>query len=214
MIRKEGLVPFSEEEAFFMEGVREVLVLARKLDDRRSIEFAEIQLMEHGGRPRPLHLTFNHQHALGGIKRKARRLRGLQWLYEVFFKQLDENASDGPAEAEIVELRKKYEELKGIRSNTRGAIIHIGTDLQKFDSLPALVEDKKSLRRAIKGKDPLCEVYGPQDRKWKKLSREEVEACIETMVRGREGLEGLGCEITTSEIIPPSDIVKVESIDL
>ncbi|MCP4364712.1 MAG: hypothetical protein GY800_05370, partial [Planctomycetes bacterium] len=76
---------------------------------------------------------------------------------------------------------------------------------------------KKSLRRAIKGKDPLCEVYGPQDRKWKKLSREEIEACIEAMVRGREGIvgpEGPGCEITTSEVIPPSDIVKVEFVEL
>ncbi|MEE9558605.1 MAG: hypothetical protein V3V94_03880, partial [Candidatus Brocadiales bacterium] len=107
--------------------------------------------------------------------------------------------------------------LKGIRSTTQGAIIHVATDLQKFDSLPSLVEDKKSLRRAIKGKGPLCEVYGPQDRKWKKLPREEVEACVEAMVRGREGvvgLEGLGCEITTSEAIPPPDIVKVEFVQL
>ncbi len=216
-IRKEGLVPFSEQEGFFMECVREVLVLARKLDDRRSIEFAEIQLMEHGERPSPLCLTFSHRHALGEIERKSRRLRALQWLYEVFFEQLDKCPSAKPAEAEIDELRKKYGELKDIRSTTHGAIIHVATDLQKFDSLPTLVEDKKSLRRAIKGKDPLCEVYGPQDRKWKKLSREEVEACIEAMVRGREGIvgpEGLGCEITTSEVIPPSDIVKVEYVQL
>jgi hypothetical protein len=216
-IRKEGLVPFSEQEGFFMECIREVLVLARKLDNRRTIEFAEIQLMEHGERPSPLRLTFSHRHALGEIERKSRRLKALQWLYEVFLEQLDKCASGEPAAAEVDELRKKYGELKGIRSTTQGAIIHVATDLQKFDSLPSLVEDKKSLRRAIKGKGPLCEVYGPQDRKWKKLPREEVEACIEAMVRGREGvagLEGLGCEITTSEVIPPPDIVKVEFVQL
>ncbi len=213
-IRETGLAPFSEGENFFIEGLHDVLALAKKAGDKRSIEFAEIVLLEHLERPRPLQLTFNYHLAQQQARRKVRRLKALVWLYELLFEYLEKNATHRPAEAEIKKLTKNYEELRDIQSNNQGAIIHVGTDLEKFDTLPPIIADKKGLRRTIKGKNPLCKVCGPKDKKWKKLSREEVEACIEMMVRGGGDFEGLGREITTSETIPSSDIIKVETVQL
>ncbi|HCN20444.1 MAG: hypothetical protein A3C38_02365 [Planctomycetes bacterium RIFCSPHIGHO2_02_FULL_50_42] len=213
-IEKVGLVPFSEGENFFIEGVHKVLAIAKRVKDKRSLEFAEILLVEHPERPRALHLTFNHYLAVQQAKKKARRNKALLWLYELFFEQLKKNLDHRPAETEIKELAGNYERLSAVQSANQGVIIHVGTDLKKFDRLPDIIEDKKRLDRAVKGKHPLCKIYGPTDKKWKKLSREEIEACIETMVRGGENFEGLGAEIITSEIIPPSDIVKIEPVQL
>lgn len=213
-IEEAGLVPFSEAEGFFIEAVRETLAMAKKVKDSRSIEFAEILLMEHPERPRALRLTFNHCLAVQQARKKARRNKALLWLYELFFEQLAKNPGQRPAETEIKELTNNYNKLGATQSNSQGVVIHVGTDLKKFDSLPRIIDDKKGLGRAIKGKHPLCKVCGPQDRKWKTLSREEVEDCIEMMVRGGEAFEGLGSEIVTFETIPPSDIIKVETVHL
>ncbi|MFQ5863270.1 MAG: hypothetical protein ACE5IC_09150 [Candidatus Brocadiales bacterium] len=213
-IQKVGLVPFSEGENFFIEGVHDVLALAKKVRDRRSTGFAEIVLMEHPERSRPLQLTFNYHLAIRQAKRKARRLGALQWLYELFFEQLEKNAIPKPVEAEFEELTRNYEKLRNMVPDNLCVVIHVNTDLDKFDTLPPIIEDKKELRRAIKGKNPWCKVYGPKEKKWRKQSREEIEACIETIVRGNKDFKGLGCEIATSETIPPCDIVKIEPVQL
>ncbi|MFQ5957709.1 MAG: hypothetical protein ACE5KK_08050 [Candidatus Brocadiales bacterium] len=213
-IQTVGLIPFSEGENFFIEGVHDVLAIAKKVGDKRSMEYAEIVLMEHPERSKPLQLTFNYRLAAQQAKRKARRFRALLWLYELFFEQIKKNAVPKPAESTFEELTKNYEKLGDIRSDNQGIIIHVSTDLKKFDTIPSIIENKKDLSRAIKGKNPLCKTYGPKDKKWRKQSREEIEACIETIVRGGKGFEGLGCEIITSETIPPSDIVKIEPVQL
>ncbi len=209
-IQSMGLVPFSERENFFIEGVHDVLSIAKKVGDRRCTEFAEIMLMEHSERPRPLQLTFNRRLAILQAKKKTRRLEALQWLYELLIEQVKKNPVPEPAEAEFKKLTENYEKLVELRPGNHGVIIHVNTDLNKFDTLPPIIEDKKELRRAIKGKNPWCKAYGPSNKKWRKQSRDEIEACIETIVRGGEDFDGLGCEIITSETIPPTDIVKIE----
>lgn len=211
-IKENGLLPFYEGDSLFMEGLQGALAMGKKIKDGRSVEFAEILLLEHSERPRPLHLTFNHHFAVQQVNRKLRRLKALQWLYELLFEKLRKNTEYHPAEAEMKQLTKNYEELNAIGSEYQGVIVHVGTDLGKCDTLPSIINDKKALRRAIRGKNPLCKLCGPKDKKWRGLSKDEVETCIETMVRGNEEFEGLGCEITTSEAIPSSDIIKFETV--
>ncbi|MCQ4574147.1 MAG: hypothetical protein NOU37_02715 [Candidatus Brocadiales bacterium] len=213
-IKKAGLVPFNEGDGLFMGGVQDALSMAKKLRDGRCIEFAEILLLEHSERPRPLQLTFNYYLALQQLERRARKLKALQWLYELLFEQLKKNAPFRPTETEIKKLNKNAEELNSVQSDNRGVIVYLGTDLKKCDTLPPIMKDKKELRRAIKGKNPLCSICGPKDKKWRKLSKDELETCIETMVRGSEDFEGLGSEITTSETIPPSDILELKYVQL
>lgn len=211
-IQKVGLVPFSEGEDFLIEGVHDLLAVAKKLGDKKCTEFAEIVLMEHSERPKPLELTFNYHIAVRRARRKARGLQALQWLYELFFEQFRKNSSPIPTDATFKELTKNYERLGDTGLGNQGIVVHVNTDLRKFDTLPSIIDNKKELNRTIKGKSPWCKSYGPKDKKWRKQSREEIEACIETIVRGGEGFEGLGHEIIAYETIPPSDIVRIESV--
>lgn len=195
-----------------IECVRDVLAAAKRLGDRKSTEFAEIVLLEHSERPRPLELTFNYYAAIRQAKKRARGLWALQWLYELFFEQLKKNSSAMPTDAVFKELVRKYEKLGDTDLDNQGIVVHVSTDLRKFDTLPPIIDDRKELKRTIRGKTPWCKTHGPRDKKWRKQSREEIEACIETIVRGNKDFEGLGREVITYKTIPPSDIVKIEPV--
>lgn len=214
VIKERGLEPSLAGENHFREEVNLVLCLAKKLEEGRSTAFAEIILKEHGGplarEPELAHLrlTFNYQHALQEARRTTRRLEALLWLYEVFLEQIERKGLS-PEEAALKEAKNRYEQLQDLPLAAKGIIVHVRTDLKKFINLPPFIEDKKELKRAVKGKGHWCKNYLPKGVKWRHLSRPELERCMEGVVRSSQDL---GWDIETSEPIPPSDIVKIELV--
>lgn len=232
VIRERGLEPPLEEQNYFAKDVQFILSLAKKVGQKRTIELAEITLLEHAPSPGPLRLTFNYHLALQQARRSTRRLEALQWLYEVFLQEIEKALGEGLEEAEVEEVKKINAELRDLLITTRSVIVYVSTNLDKLQGLPLIILDKKELKRAIKGKSPWCKEYLSEDRKWRDLSRSELEKCLERAVRGEmnyraPGLpspsakeapaytstfDGLGGKIETSEPIPPSDIIKVELV--
>lgn len=221
VIRERGLEPPLGEQDPFAKDVQFLLSLAKKAEQKRSIELAEITLLEHAPNPGPLRLTFNYCLALQQARRSTRRLEALQWLYEVFLQEMEKVQGKGLEEAEVEEITKINNELRDLLITTRSVIVYVSTNLDKLQGLPPLILDKKELKRAIKGKSPWCKEYLSEDRKWRDLSRSELEKCLERAVRGEMNyqapthpstFDGLGGKIETSEPIPPSDIIRIELV--
>lgn len=222
VIREKGLEPPLGEQDPFTKDVQFILSLAKKAEQKRSIELAEIAHLEHAPTPGPLRLTFNYGLALLQARRSTRRLEALQWLYEVFLQEMEKTQGKGLEEVEIEEVQKINSELNDLLITSRSVIVYISTNLDKLQGLPPFILDKKELKRAIKGKSPWCkECLSEDNRKWRDLSKAELERCLERAVRGGMNYQtpahpstfnGLGDKIETLGPIPPSDITKIELV--
>ena len=187
-----------------------ILSSARKLGDKRTAEQAEIILLEHGERPGPLRLTFNYHHALYLARKKTRKLEALQWLCETFRERTEQHEDTSLAKLTIDRVSYSCNGTCALHLSTPGIVVYVRTDLSKFQDLSPLLEDKKELKRALKGKSTLCRNHWPKTSWWKKLSRSEAERYLEKSVRGDQNYPGLGEEVFTSHPIPPSDILRIE----
>lgn len=209
-IEEHGLTPGMEEEDNLMAIARHILSSAKKLGDKRTAEQAEIILLEHGEKPGPLKLTFNYYHALHLARKKTRRLEALQWLCETFGERAGQCEDTSLAELAINRVRYSCQGTCDLHLNPPGIVVYVRTDLSKFQNLSPLLEDKKELKRALKGKSRLCKNHWPKASWWKKLTRSAVERYLEESIRGDQDRPGLGEEVITLSPIPIADILRIE----
>lgn len=209
-IEEHGLGPGMEEENSLMAIAHHILSSARKLGNKQIVEQAELILMEHGEKPGPLKLTFNYHHALYLAKKKTRRLEALQWLCETFREKMGQCEDPDLIELTVGRLSYSCGGMCDIHLSSPGVVVYVCTNLSKFRNLPPLLEDKKELKRALKGKSSISRNNWPKTSWWKKLTSSEVERCLEKSIRGDETHPGLGQEVFTLRTIPLSDIVRIE----
>ena len=204
------MAPRMEGEDDLMAIAQHILSSARKLGDKRTAEQAELILLEHGEKPGPLRLTFNYHHALYLARKKTRKLEALQWLCETFRERTGQHEDTDLAELTIDRVSYSCNGMCDLHLSSPGVVVYVCTDLSKFQNIPSLLENKKELKRALKGKSSLCKNHWPKASWWKKLAMPEVERHLERSIRGDQNHPGLGEEVTTVHPIPPPDILRIE----
>lgn len=209
-IREHGLTPKMEKENNPTAVIQHILQSARKLGDKRTTEQAELILLEHGERPGPLKLTFNYHHACYLARKKTRQLEAVQWLCETFKKRTESHGDPDLSKLAIHRLSYSCKGMCDLYLGPAGVVVYVRTDLSKFQNLPPLLEDKKALKKAMQRKSPIHRNHWPKISWWKKLAKSEMERYLEKSIRGNKDHPGLGEEILTPQLIPPSDIVRLE----
>ncbi len=211
-IMERGLTPTTEEENSPIAIAQHILSLARKLGDKRTAEQAELILLEHEEKPSAsgeLRLTFNYHRALQLARKRTRRIEALQWLCETFKERAGQREDKTLVELTINRVNYPCNGMCDVHLNSHGVIIYVCTDLSKFRNLSPMLENKKELKRALKGKG---NHWPPRPKRtlWGKPVQSELEAYLEKSIRGDKDHPGLGEEVSTVHPIPPSEIVRIE----
>ncbi len=212
-IREHGLAPAMEQKNNPVPVVHHILSSARKLGDTMTVEQAELVLLEHGER-RPflngLRLTFNYHRALYMARKKTRRLEAIQWLCETFKDRIRRGVVTNRAETPAEWMGYIPPKIYDLYPGSYGVVVYVSTDLSKFQNIPSLLEDKKELKRVLRGKGLAVKDHWPKLPWWKKLTKSEMERFLEKIVRGDRECSGLGEEVVTFQAIHPSDILRIE----
>jgi hypothetical protein len=212
-IKKHGLTPKMERETNPTAAIKSILSSARKLGDKRIIEEAELTLMEHGERSSEsggLRLTFNYHHAVHLARKKTRRLEAVQWLCETFQKRVGLCEDQELAELTLHRMSYSCQGVCDLYLCPPGMVVYVRTDLSKFQNLPSLIEDKKELKRVLRGKGSFPKDHWPKPPWWKRSTKSETERRLERLIRGDKDYLGLGQEVITVQSIPPSDVIRIE----